>query len=146
MAEPPEENPRKPGGDTEGPANTGGPVKWTGAGILSLVASWLVTNFIVQPVNYTFAVIEFYSNKVLDLFWSGFTNALGTAGGTIASELTAVRATVLGDVRDVVASAGLAAPFAAGTTLTVLVVVALGTVAVALLYVADYIPGGSLIS
>lgn len=116
------------------------------AGIISLVAGWLVTNVIIAPVNYTVAYGEWALETALGTVDSAIRTSLGTAGSSIyQNALIGPRNAIFGAIRGLVGAGGIASPLVVGITLAITTGLVVLVTVVVIRYFADYIPGGSRI-
>jgi len=118
---------------------------WTAAGIITLIASWLITNLVLQPFGFVIAYTEWAYETALNGLQTSFTTALGGTGNTVYNSLDGARQSMFDAFSNIAMAGGLASPIVV-TILFVTVGTVLGIVTVAVVrYVADYIPGGSYI-
>ena len=116
----------------------------TPAGIIALVAGWLVTNFVIQPARWTVAYSEWALETVLNTFDNVDRGSLETAGSSVCTNAVVTpRDAIFNAIDSLVGSAGFASPLVVGILAIVIAGVVLLIVVVAVRYAAGYVPGGS---
>ena len=116
----------------------------TPIGILSLVAGWLVTNFVIQPVDWAAAYFTWALETALTTFDTAVRGSLETAGSSVwTNAVVTPRDAIFNAIDSLVGSAGFASPLVVGILAIVIAGVVLLIVVVAVRYAAGYVPGGS---
>ena len=127
------------------------PKPWTAAGIVTLIASWLITNLVLQPMGFAIAYLEWAYETALNGLQTSVTTALGGAGSSIFDGIYEAiiespddtGPSVFEAIENLAMAGGIASPIVVTVMFVIIGTVVGVVIVIAVRYTAGYVPGGS---